>query len=114
MFDHLPTNAQQGFGVGQVFVFLLQLLQLVITEAEVFQLFKLIAEQLMACALFVARIGEALQLLASLAPALGGELNLAGQVGSAGVLVQQAAVSIGFQQGLVFMLAVDIDQQLAQ
>jgi len=45
---------------------------------------------------------------------LGGELDLAGEVGGAGVFIEQAAMGVGFEQGLVFVLAVDIDQQLAQ
>jgi hypothetical protein len=57
---------------------------------------------------------ETLQFLAGLAPALGSQLNLAGQVRGAGVFVEQAAVSVGLEQGLVFVLAVDVDQQLAQ
>ena len=68
----------------------------------------------MAGALFVAGVGEAFQFLACLAPALGGQLNLPGKIGGAGVLIEQATVGIGFQQGLVFVLAVDIDQQFAQ
>lgn len=51
----------------------------------------------MARALFVAGIAQALQLLAGLAPALGGQLHLARQLLAAGVFVQQAAVSIGFE-----------------
>jgi len=65
-------------------------------------------------ALLVTRVGEALQFLAGLAPALRGELHLTGQISSAGIFVEQAPVSVGFQQGLVFVLAVDIDQQFAE
>lgn len=53
LLDHLSANAQQAFGVSQVFVFLLELLKLVFAQAQAFQLFELIAEQLMACALLV-------------------------------------------------------------
>ncbi|MCY1313271.1 hypothetical protein D9M70_637770 [compost metagenome] len=91
-------------------MFLLQLLQFAFAEAEVFQFFELIAQQLMAGALLITGVGQAFQFLARLAPALGGELNLAGKVGGAGVLVEQAAVSVGLEQGLVFVLAVDINQ----
>ncbi|MNE31463.1 hypothetical protein D3C80_1250330 [compost metagenome] len=114
MIDHLPTNAEQGFGVGQVLVFLFQLLQLVFAEAEVFQFFELVAEQLMAGSLFVAGVGQAVEFMAGLSPALRRQLYLAGQVGGAGELVEQAAMSVGFQQRLVFMLAVNVDQQLTQ
>jgi len=41
-------------------------------------------------------------------------LYLARQLLAAGVFVQQAAVSIGFEQGLVFVLVVDVDQQFAK
>ena len=69
---------------------------------------------LMACALFIAGVGQVLQLLPGLAPALCRELNLAGQVGGTGELVEQATVSVGLEQRLVFMLAVDVDEQFAQ
>lgn len=91
-------------------MFLLKLFEFGFAKPQAFQFFKLIAEQLMASALLVAGIGESLQLLAGLAPALGGELYLAGEVGSAGIFIEQSTVRVGFQQGLVFMLAVDIDQ----
>ncbi|MCY1407251.1 hypothetical protein D9M71_225460 [compost metagenome] len=57
MVDDLPANAEQRFGIGQVFVFLFQLLQFVFAKAEVFQFFELIAEQLVAGTLLVARVG---------------------------------------------------------
>lgn len=114
LLDHLAADTEQGLGVGQVLVFLFQLFQFVFAEGEVFQFFELVAEQLVARALLVAGVGQALQLLAGLAPALGSELYLAGEVGRASVLVEQAAVGVGLEQGLVLMLAVDIDQQLAQ
>ena len=68
----------------------------------------------MACPLFIARVGQVFQLLAGLAPALCGKLHLTGEVGGACVFVEQAAVGVGLEQRLVFMLAVDVDQQLAQ
>ena len=114
LLDHLSADGQQGFGVGQVFVFLLQLFQFVLTQRECFQLFKLIAQQLMACTLFIARVGQVLKLLFGLAPALCRQLHLAGQVGGAGEFVEQATVGVGLEQRLVFMLTVDVDQQLAQ
>ena len=79
-------------------MFLFQLLQLILTKAEVFQLLELVAEQLMPGALFIAGVGKMLQFLTRLAPALGGELYLTGQVGGAGVFVEQAAMGVGFQQ----------------
>ncbi len=95
-------------------MFLFQLFQLGFAQAQAFELFELIAEQLVASALLVAGVGESLQLLARLSPALRGKLYLSGQIGGACVFVEQAAMGVGFQQGLVFMLAMDIDQQLAQ
>ena len=95
-------------------MFLLQLFQFVFSQRECLQLFKLIAEQLMARALFVAGVGQVLKLLFGLAPALCRQLHLAGQVGGTGELVEQATMGIGLEQRLVFVLAVDIDQQLAQ
>ena len=95
MLDHLSADGQQGFGVGQVFVFLLQLFQFVLTQRECFQLFKLIAQQLMACALFIARVGQVLKLLLGLAPALCRQLDLPRQVGGAGIFIQQSAVRFG-------------------
>ena len=68
----------------------------------------------MACALFITRIGQVFQLLAGLAPALCGQLHLTSEVGGACVFVEQAAVGVGLEQRLVFMLAVNVDQQLAQ
>jgi hypothetical protein len=88
LFDHLPANAQQGFGVGQVLVFLFQLLQLIFAEAKVFQFFELIAEQLMAGALLIAGIGKTFQFLAGLAPALGGQVYLTGKVRRTRVFIE--------------------------
>ncbi|MNY25929.1 hypothetical protein D3C86_1597430 [compost metagenome] len=88
MLNDLPADAEQGLGVGQVLVFLLKLLQLVVAKAKVFQFFELIAEQLMAGALLIAGVGESLQFQAGLAPALGGEVNLAGQIGRAGIFIE--------------------------
>ncbi|MCY1459805.1 hypothetical protein D9M71_773090 [compost metagenome] len=95
-------------------MFLFQLLQLVVAEAKVFKLFKLVAEQLMASALLVAGVGQSLKLLVSLAPALGGQVHLAGKVRGAGVFVEQAAMGVGLEQRLMFVLAVDVDQQLTE
>lgn len=50
----------------------------------------------MASALFVTGVGEALKFLAGLAPALCSQLYLSGKVGGAGILVEQAAVGVGF------------------
>jgi hypothetical protein len=58
-------------------VFLFELFQLGFAKAQAFEFFELIAEQLMARALFVAGVGESLQFQAGLAPALGGQENLA-------------------------------------
>ena len=102
------------FGIAQGLVFLLQLLQLVVAEGEVFQLLQLIAEQLMAGALFIAAAGKAFQLAAGLFPALGCQLHLTGQITGAGIFIEQPAVGVGFEQGLVFVLAVNVDQQLAK
>ncbi|MNH02020.1 hypothetical protein D3C79_612480 [compost metagenome] len=112
--DDLAADAEQGFGAGQVLVFLLQLLQFVLAQAEVVQFFQLVAEQLVAGALLVARVGQALQLQAGLVPALGCKLYLAGQVDGTGILVKQAAVGVGLEQRLVLMLAVNVNQQLAE
>ncbi|MCY1358074.1 hypothetical protein D9M69_445910 [compost metagenome] len=65
-------------------------------------------------ALLVTGAGNAFQFLAGLSPALRGELHLAGEFAGAGEFVQQAAVGVRLEQGLVLMLAVDVDQQLAQ
>ena len=54
------------------------------------------------------------QLLPGLTPALCRQLNLPRQIGRACVFVQQTAVGIGLEQGLMLMLAVDIDQQFAK
>jgi len=78
-------------------VLLLQVLQFVFTQAKVVQLFQLIAQQLVAGALLIAGVGQPFQLQARLVPALGRQLHLAGQVDGAGVLVEQAAVGVGFQ-----------------
>ncbi|MNM66582.1 hypothetical protein D3C81_780750 [compost metagenome] len=78
-------------------MFLLQLLQLVFAQAEVVQFLQLIAQQLMAGALLIAGVGQALQFQAGLVPALGRQLYLAGQVDGAGVLVEQAAVGVGLE-----------------
>lgn len=98
MLDDLPADAQQAFGIGQVLVFEFQLLEFVFAQGEVLQFLQLIAEKLVASPLFIPGIGQALQLLAGLAPVLGSQRYLAGQVGGAGVLVEQAAVGVGFQQ----------------
>ncbi|MCY1448556.1 hypothetical protein D9M71_652350 [compost metagenome] len=96
--DDLAADAEQRFGIGQVLVFLFQELQFVLAQAKVVQFFELVAEQLVLRALLIAGIGQPLQFLAGLAPALGGELYLAGEVGGASVFVEQAAVGVGFQQ----------------
>ncbi|MCY1358144.1 hypothetical protein D9M69_446680 [compost metagenome] len=112
--DHLAAGGQQAFGVGQVLVFLFELLQLVLAEGQVLQFVQLVAEQLVAGALLVAGAGEAFQLLAGLPPALCRELDLAGEFAGTGEFVQQATMGVCLEQGLVLVLAVDIDQQLAQ
>ena len=101
-------------GIAQLLVLLLQGLQLVVAECQIFQLFKLVAEQLLACALFFTGFAQTLQFVAGLSPALCGELYLAGQLFGACVSVQQAAVGVVFQQRLVFMLAVDVNEQFAK
>ena len=93
---------------------LLQVLQLVFAQAQVVQFFELVAEQLVTGPLFVAGIGQALQFEPRLVPALGRHLHLPGQVDGPGVFVEQAPMGIGLEQGLVLVLAVDVDQQLAQ
>ena len=93
---------------------LLQLRQLIVAEGQIVEFLKLVTEQLMTRALFVAGIGQALQLLTGLAPALGGQLHLARQLLAAGIFIQQAAVGVRFKQGLVFVLVVDVDQQFAK
>ncbi len=110
----LAAGAEQGFGIAQRLVLLFQLLQFMLAQRQIFQLFQLIAEQLMASALLVALAGDTLKFIARLLPALRGELHLARQLLAAGVLVEQAAVGVGLEQRLVFVLAVDIDDQLAQ
>ena len=110
--EHLAAGAEQLLGVAQGLVLLFQLFQFVVAQGH-FQPFQLVAEQLMTGALLVAG-GQALQFLAGLAPALGGQLHLARQFLAAGVLVEQAAVVSGFEQRLVLVLAVDVDQQLAE
>ena len=73
-------------------MFLFELFQLGFAKAQAFEFFELIAEQLMARALFVAGVGESLQFQAGLAPALGGQENLAGEVCGTGVFIEQARV----------------------
>jgi len=110
----LAAGAEQLLGVGQVLVFLFELLQFVLAEREILQLFQLIAEQLVACALLVAAVAQPFQGLARLPPALRGQLHLARQVLAAAVLVEQAPVGVGLEQRLVLVLAVNVDQQFAQ
>ena len=112
--EHLAAGAEQLLGIAQGLVLLLQLFQLVVAQGQVLQLFQLVAEQLMTSALFVAAGRQALQFLARLAPALRGQLHLARQFLAAGILVEQAAVGVGFEQRLVLVLAVDVDQQFAE
>ncbi|MOA37588.1 hypothetical protein D3C78_1591930 [compost metagenome] len=78
-------------------MFLLQLLQFVFTQAEIIEFFELVTEQLVLCPLFVAGVGQPLQFLTRLAPALGGQLHLAGKVAGTGILVKQAAVGVGLE-----------------
>ena len=101
-------------GVAQGLVFFFQLLQFLLAQRQRFQLLELVAEQLVAGALFVAAAGHPFQLLAGLPPALRGEQYLTGQLAGAGIGIQQAAVGIGLEQRLVFVLAVDVDQQFAE
>lgn len=68
----------------------------------------------MPCALLVTRVGEALELLPRLSPALCGEMDLTGQIGRTCVFVEQAPMRIGLEQRLVFMLAMNINEQFAQ
>ena len=114
LLQHQAAGAEQAFSVGQGFVVLLQLRQLIVAEGQIVKFLKLVTEQLMTRALFVAGIGQALQLLTGLAPALGGQLHLARQLLAAGIFIQQAAVGVRFKQGLVFVLVVDVDQQFAK
>ena len=113
MVDHLAADTEQGLGVGQAFMFLFQLLQFIFAQAKVVQLFELIAEQLVTGALLVTGVGQAFQLPAGSTPALGSQLYLTGQVDGARVLVHKATMGVGFQQRLVFVLAMNIDEQFA-
>ena len=54
LLDNLAADGEQGFGIGQVFVFLLQFFQLVFGKCQIFELFKLVAEQLVARLLLLA------------------------------------------------------------
>ncbi len=76
---------------------MLQLFQLAVLEGERFQLFQLVAQQLVACALVIAGIAQPLQGLPGLAPALCGQLHLASEFLAAAVFVQQAAMGIGLE-----------------
>lgn len=113
-FHDLAAGGEQAFGVAQGLLLLLQAFQFVFAEGQVFQFFQLVAEQLVAGALFVAATRQAFEFLAGLLPALRGELHLARQLLAAGVLVEQAPVGLALQQRLVLVLAMDVDQQFAQ
>ena len=106
----LAAGAEQLLSIGQVLVFALELLQFVLAQRQVLQLFQLVAEQLVACALFVATVAQAFQGLSRLPPALGGQLDLSRQLLVAAVLIEQAPMGVGLQQGLMLVLAVDIDK----
>ena len=96
--DHLLAGMHDLFGIGQLPLFTFQLLQFTFLQAEVVQLFQLVAEQLQAGVLLITDIAGLLQGLFGLAAALGGQLYLAGQLAGVGVLIQQAAVSVGLEQ----------------
>lgn len=100
--------------VGEVLVLLLQLLQLALAKRKVFQLFELVAEQLVAGALLVAAVAQSLQCLAGLPPALCSKLYLARQFLAAAELIEQASMGVRLQQRLMLVLAVNIDEKLAQ
>ncbi len=112
--EYLTTGTEQRFGIAQGLVFALQFVQFVFAQGQVFQFFQLVAEQLVAGALLITLAGNALQVVACLLPALCSQLHLARQLLAAGVLVEQAAVGVALEQRLVFMLAVDVDDQLAE
>ncbi|MCY1522118.1 hypothetical protein D9M68_569630 [compost metagenome] len=97
LFYHQAAGAEQALGVGQGFVFLLQLHQFAFAESQIVEFFKLIAEQLVTGALLVTLVGEALQLVPGLLPALCGQLYLACQFLTARVFIEQATVGFGFQ-----------------
>ena len=82
------------FCVGKVFVFLLQLVQFVVAQSQCLKLLELVAEQLVAGALFITAAAKSLQGLPGLPPALGGQLHLAGKILIAAVLIEQTPVRI--------------------
>ncbi|MCY1426520.1 hypothetical protein D9M71_423420 [compost metagenome] len=96
--EYLAAGVEQGAGVAQGLVLLFQFVQLAGAEGQVVQFLELVAEQLLAGALLVAVLRQALQLAAGLPPALGGQLHLAGQLAGAGIGVEQAAVGVGLEQ----------------
>ena len=93
---------------------MLELVELILAKGQVFQFFELIAQQLMPGALFVTAAAQTLERLPRLAPSLRGQLHLSGQFLAAAVFVEQATMGIGLEEGLVFVLAVDIDQAFAE
>ncbi len=100
--------------VRQAFVLFVNLLKFPCYRRKLVQLFKLILQQLTAGFPLLRLLLMLRQRAAALVPCLIGCPHLNEQVVMTGVGIQQVLLMIGFEQQLMGMLTVDLDQQLAQ
>ncbi len=112
--DRLLAQPDQGVRVAQALLLLLQVRQFALGQIQRFQLLELEAQQFLALGLLA---GAGQGVVVGAPGGLPGAPVLAdggGQLAGLGQVVEQGAVGILAQQGLVLMLAVDADQVLAQ
>ena len=112
--DAATALLHQLGAVGQALVLLFYFLKFAGLQGKLVEFLHLIFEQL-ATGLALLLLGlEASQLVLQLAPALIVFAHLAKEQGMTGVTVEQGKLIVGAQQQLVGVLAVHVNQQLAQ
>ena len=101
-------------GIGQLFLFAFQPVDFAVLQRELFKLLDLVGQQLATGGLLVPGRSQFVQFVASPQPVRGQLFELPGGTALAREIVEQASLGFLAEQGLVRVLAVDIDQQLAQ
>ncbi len=112
--QHPLASLQQAAGVGQPPVFGLQLGQFALGQIQFFQLPDLVAQQFQPVVALAGGLAQPVQFRLLVAPVPEGFRQFAEQAAMAGEVVQQLALGLTAQQGLVLVLAVQIHQHLAQ
>ena len=109
--QRLVGGLQDVLGIGQQLEFLLLCGELARAQVEFVQFIHLVGQQLGPRGLLVAGAGEQFQLALAAQPVRGNLLDFQRQWQVVGIGVQQLALHRLAQQRLMFVLAVDVDQQ---